>query len=250
MRHFLELSYHGARYAGWQIQPGAPSVQEVVQRQLSLLCRSEVALTGCGRTDAGVHARGYWAHFDHDRPMPRDILFRLNQVLPGDIAVHRLIPVHPDAHARFDAIQRRYCYRIALRKDPFLSDRAWLWPFPQPPDLERLNDAADLLLQYRDFAPFCKSNTDAQTRRCDLRESFWIRSADGRELVYWVTADRFLRGMIRLIVGMCARVAAGKTPLEEVRAALDRQTLLHGSWLIPPQGLTLTEVRYPYIPVS
>lgn len=250
MRYFLELSYHGARYAGWQIQPGAVSVQEVIQGKLSLLCRADLAVTGCGRTDAGVHARGYWAHFDQDKPMPKDLLFRLNRILPEDIAVHRLLPVHPEAHARFDAIQRRYCYRVTLDKNPFLSDRAWQWPFPQPPDLERLNAAASLLLEYREFAPFCKSNTDAQTRICDLRESFWIPSADGRELIYWVTADRFLRGMIRLIVGMCVRVAAGKTSLAEVREALDRQSLLHGSWLIPPQGLTLTGVRYPYIPAS
>jgi tRNA pseudouridine38-40 synthase len=248
MRYFLELSYHGARYAGWQVQPGAVSVQSTLQDALSLLLRKPVGLTGCGRTDAGVHARGYWAHFDHEQPLARDLLYRMNQILPSDIAVQRLLPVHGDAHARFDAIQRRYCYRISQDKDPFLRDRAWQWPFADPPDLERLNSAAALLLQYREFAPFCKSNTDAQTRLCDLRESFWIPAARGRELVYWVTADRFLRGMIRLIVGMCVRVAAGKTDLEEVREALDRQTLLHGSWLVPPEGLTLTEVRYPYIP--
>lgn len=247
MRFFLELSYAGTRYAGWQAQPGASTVQETLEESLFTLLRHRPPVTGCGRTDAGVHARGYFAHFDMAEEPPSDFIYRLNRLLPPDIAVHRLIPVHPEAHARFDAIRRRYCYRITLDKDPFLIHRAWEYPFPGEPDIDLLNEAASLLLHYREFAPFCKTNTDAQTRVCHLKESFWITSADGRQLTYWITSDRFLRGMIRLIVGMCLRVAAGKTRLEEVREALDQQTLLHGSWLIPPDGLTLTGVRYPYL---
>lgn len=247
MRFFLELSYNGARYGGWQRQPNAPSIQATLEDTLSLILRTQQHLTGCGRTDAGVHAQGYFAHLDLESPPPPDLLYRLNRLLPADIAVHAMHPVPIQAHARFDALQRRYRYRILLDKNPFLTDQAWWLPQTEPPDLHKLNEAASLLLRYKDFAPFCKTGTDALTRRCDLRESFWLRSPDGRELVYWVTSDRFLRGMIRLIVGMCLRVSAGKTSLEEVRHALENQQPLPGSESVPPDGLTLMEVRYPYI---
>lgn len=247
MRFFLELSYHGAAYGGWQRQPNSSSVQAAVEDTLSVILRRQALLTGCGRTDAGVHAQGYFAHLDLDQAPPPDLVYRLNRLLPDDIAVHALHPVHAEAHARFDAIQRRYRYRIILGKDPFLPRQAWWLPQAESPDLRKLNEAASLLLRYHDFAPFCKTGTDAHTRHCDLRESFWLRSPDGRELVYWVTSDRFLRGMIRLIVGMCLRVASGKTSLEEVKNALDNQTPLPGSDSVPPDGLTLMEVRYPYL---
>lgn len=247
MRYFLELSYHGARYGGWQRQPNAPSIQETLEDTLAIILRGQVPLTGCGRTDAGVHAQGYFAHLDLETTPPPDLIYRLNRLLPEDIAVQALHRVPEQAHARFDAFQRRYRYRILLGKDPFLHNQAWWLPQATPPDLAKLNQAASLLLEYKDFAPFCKTGTDATTRRCDLRESFWLRSPDGRELVYWVTSDRFLRGMIRLIVGMCLRVAAGKTTLEEVRRALETQQPLPGSESVPPDGLTLMEVRYPYL---
>jgi len=247
MRFFLELSYNGARYGGWQRQPNAPSIQASLEDILAVILRKQVPLTGCGRTDAGVHAKGYFAHLDLDSPPPSDLIYRLNRLLPDDIAVQALHPVHEQAHARFDAIQRRYRYRVLLGKDPFLQGQAWWLPQAEPPDIRKLNEAAALLLRYKDFAPFCKTGTDAITRRCDLRESFWLRSADGTELVYWVTSDRFLRGMIRLIVGMCLRVAAGKTSLEEVRHAMETQQPLPGSESVPPDGLTLMEVRYPYL---
>ncbi|MBP6184880.1 MAG: tRNA pseudouridine(38-40) synthase TruA [Saprospiraceae bacterium] len=247
MRYFIELSYDGTGYGGWQSQPNTNSVQQTLSDVLQVLLRHPVVITGCGRTDAGVHAEGYFAHFDTDRILPKDLRFRLNRLLPPDIAVHRIHSVHQEAHARFDAIQRRYRYRITLQKDPFLTHRAWSYPFPETPDIEVLNQAAQILLNYTEFAPFCKTNSDAQTRICDVRESFWIPSADGRQLIYYITSDRFLRGMIRLVVGMCLRVAAGKTSLDEVRSAMDQQSLLHGSWLVPPDGLTLLDVRYPYL---
>lgn len=247
MRYFIELSYDGTGYGGWQSQPNTNSVQQTLSDVLQVLLRHPVVITGCGRTDAGVHAEGYFAHFDTDRILPKDLRFRLNRLLPPDIAVHCIHSVHQEAHARFDAIQRRYRYRITLQKDPFLTHRAWSYPFPETPDIEVLNQAAQILLNYTEFAPFCKTNSDAQTRICDVRESFWIPSADGRQLIYYITSDRFLRGMIRLVVGMCLRVAAGKTSLDEVRSAMDQQSLLHGSWLVPPDGLTLLDVRYPYL---
>lgn len=247
MRYFLELSYIGTGYSGWQVQPGDPSVQATLQDILALLFRREVPLTGCGRTDAGVHARGYMAHLDWDGPLPEHFLHRLNQLLPATVAVHRIIPVHEDAHARFDAVSRTYRYRLHLDKNPVGAPLSWHFPYAHRPDPERLNAAATLLLNYRDFAPFCKTGTDARTRICHLGESFWTTDRTGRQYTYRITADRFLRGMIRLIVGMCLRVSEGKTTLEDVKTALDHQVLLEGSWSVPPDGLMLEGIRYPYL---
>lgn len=247
MRYFLELDYDGTAYKGWQSQPNGETVQETIERAMKILLSRQIVLTGCGRTDAGVHARGYYAHFDLDAPMPDQFPYRLNSLLPDDIAIRKIFPVHPEAHTRFDAIQRRYRYTITIGKQPLMRHHAWQYPFRGTPDMHLLNKAANLLIKYHEFAPFCKTNTDAFTRICNLQESFWIASEDGQVLHYWVTSDRFLRGMIRLIVGMCLRVAAGKTTLEEVAYALDHQAPLHGSWMIPPQGLMLTGVKYPYL---
>lgn len=247
MRYFMRFSYDGTAYGGWQRQPNTRSIQEVLEDTCTTLLRETISMTGCGRTDAGVHAEGFYAHFDAGKKLSDSLPGRLNRMLPPDIVIQEIRPVHDEAHARFDAIQRGYRYRITLTKDPFLRHFAWQYPFPGSPDVDKLNAAAALLLQYNDFSPFCKTNTDAATRRCDLRESFWVRSHQGHLLEYHVTSDRFLRGMIRLIVGMCIRVAAGKTSLSEVQHALDTQTLLHGSWTVPPLGLTLREVRYPYL---
>lgn len=247
MRYFLELDFDGTAYQGWQSQPNGETVQETIERAMQILLSSPIALTGCGRTDAGVHASGYYAHFDLEASIPDQFLYRLNSLLPNDIAIHNVIPVHSEAHARFDAILRRYRYTITIGKQPLLRHHAWQYPFSGTPDIKLLNKAANLLTKYDEFTPFCKTNTDALTRICNLQESFWIASEDERVLHYWVTSDRFLRGMIRLIVGMCLRVAAGKTSLDEVAYALDHQAPLHGSWMIPPQGLMLTGVKYPYL---
>jgi tRNA pseudouridine38-40 synthase len=246
MRYFIKLSYNGTQYAGWQRQPNAIAVQEILEKNLSLVLREKIQLTGCGRTDTGVHAKGYFAHFDSENLPGLPLIDRINRMLPADISISNIYLVPNEAHARFDAIQRRYRYKVSLKKNPFESEFSWEYPFSAPPDLTKLNEAASVLLAYRDFGPFCKSNTDALTRTCDLRESFWTYNAADQMLTYQVTSDRFLRGMIRLIVGMCIRVSAGKTDLDEVRFALDHQSILHGSWLVPPQGLTLLDVRYPY----
>lgn len=246
MRYFIKLSYNGTKYAGWQRQPNAMTVQEILETNFSKVLREKIQLTGCGRTDTGVHARGYFAHFDSENLGGMLLIDRINRMLPDDISISDIYPVAEEAHARFDAIQRRYRYKVSLQKNPFESEFSWQYPFSEVPDLKKLNEAASILLDYKDFSPFCKTNTDALTRTCDLRESFWTYNPADQTLVYQVTSDRFLRGMIRLIVGMCIRVSAGKTDLEEVRLALENQTILHGSWLVPPQGLTLLDVRYPY----
>ncbi|MCF8237466.1 MAG: tRNA pseudouridine(38-40) synthase TruA [Saprospiraceae bacterium] len=248
MRYFLQLSYNGAAYSGWQSQPNGTGIQAVIQDQLHTLFRQPVEIVGCGRTDAGVHATGFFAHFDWPEAFPEHFHVRLNKLLPPDIAVQGIHPVHVDAHARFDARQRRYRYQLHLDKDPLTGGQSWFYPYGHQPDIHKLNEAAQLLLNYGEFAPFCKSGTDAMTRKCQVSESFWVVDRSGNKLTYWITSDRFLRGMIRLIVGMCLRVSEGKLDVKDVKKALDDQSLLEGSWSVPADGLTLHEVKYPYLP--
>lgn len=247
MRYFLQLSYNGDAYSGWQSQPNGTGIQAVIEDNMQTLLRNRVEIVGCGRTDAGVHATGFYAHFDWTGELPEYFFIRLNKLLPSDIAIQAIHPVHPEAHARFDARQRRYKYQIHLTKDPLAGAQSWFYPYGHKPDLQIMNKAAKLLLQYGEFAPFCKSKTDAMTRKCHLTESFWVSDRSGTKLTYWVTSDRFLRGMIRLIVGMCLKVSEGKIALDDVKRALDEQRLLDGSWSVPSDGLTLCEVKYPYI---
>ncbi len=245
MRYFLHLAYNGTRYYGWQRQPNAVSVQETLEDALSTILNSPVEITGCGRTDTGVHARQYYAHFDFEGDFPEAFLRRLNKFLPPEIAVYELLPVAEDAHARYDAIHRAYEYHLTFSKDPFRVETRYFYPFPVRLQLDAMNEAAALLLEYDHFFTFCKSDTDVRTMRCDLRRSEWLPVAGG--LVYHIAADRFLRGMVRLIVGMCLHVGSGKTRLEEVRWAMDHQERLPQAQSAPPQGLFLTEVKYPYI---
>jgi len=245
MRYFLHLAYNGTRYYGWQRQPSAVSVQETLEDALSTILNSPLEITGCGRTDTGVHARQYYAHFDFEGDFPEAFLRRLNKFLPPDIAVYELLPVADDAHARYDAIHRAYEYHLTFSKDPFRVETRYFYPFPVRLQLDAMNEAAALLLEYENFFPFCKSDTDVRTLRCDLRRSEWLPMPGG--LVYHIAADRFLRGMVRLIVGMCLLVGSGKTRLEEVRQAMDQQERLPQAQSAPPQGLFLTEVKYPYI---
>jgi len=246
MRYFLELAYHGAPYHGWQRQPHSPSVQQTLEECLSMLLRQPIEVTGCGRTDTGVHASQFFLHFDFDSDFPAHFLRRLNKVLPGDIAVARLLEVAPGAHARFDATRRSYRYDLSFRKDPFRRQSVYYYPYPQRPDFARLQSAARLLTAYEHFFPFCRSNSDAKTMRCDLRRAEWERVSQD-DWSFHVSADRFLRGMVRLMVGMCLNAGTGQVALEEVREALERQQRLEKAWSAPPEGLFLTEVVYPYV---
>ncbi|NUO02773.1 MAG: tRNA pseudouridine synthase A [Saprospiraceae bacterium] len=246
MRYFAELSYQGTHYFGWQKQPGQISVQATLEQAFSTILRTPVAMTGCGRTDTGVHARQYFAHFDSDNVLLPALERRLNQYLPRDIAIHRIIPVHPEAHARFDAFQRSYEYHLSFRKIPFEQETCYWYGHTALPDRDRVQAAAALLMNYREFFPFCKSEASAKTMHCDLTRAEWVFDDDAGRWVLHLTANRFLRGMVRLIVGMCLNVGLGKSSLDEVRYALDTQTLLKKSQSAPPQGLFLTEVLYPY----
>lgn len=244
MRYFAELAYNGARYKGWQRQPQAPSVQQTIEETLSLLLRTPVAVTGCGRTDAGVHASQYFLHFDFEGIFPRNFLSRLNKVLPPDISFYRIFEVSEEAHARYSAIRRSYTYFLTFRKDPFRQETATFYPYPQQPAFERMQAAAQLLLNYSDFTPFCRSNTDALTRRCAISRAEWVAAADN-EWQFHISSDRFLRGMVRLIVGMCLNVGRDRLSLEEVKTAMEEQRLLNRAESAPPEGLFLSEIVYP-----
>jgi tRNA pseudouridine38-40 synthase len=246
MRYFLILAYRGTRYAGWQRQTNALSVQEEVERALSTLLRCSIEVVGCGRTDAGVHARYYVAHFDAEQPLPTTFLHNINGILPEDIAVHSVKAMHAGAHARFDAVERHYHYYIALRKDPFARQLSWFYPKAERLNIAALQAVADLLPQYDAFLPFCKTDGGNEHYRCQVYKARWQTCADNSRLVFHIAANRFLRGMVRLIVGTCMAVGQGSLTLEAVRLALDQQRPLPKSLSAPPEGLMLTDVRYPY----
>ncbi len=241
------MAYNGAAYNGWQLQPGESTVQLVLEDAFSTILGQELELSGCGRTDAGVHASQYFAHFNTSKEFPEGFLRRLNKYLPRDIAVSRIFPVHWDAHARFDAYFRSYAYFLSFKKDPFHLDTCYYYPYQALPHQEQMQAAAALLLNYHAFFPFCKSGHNAKTMLCRLYRSEWEFFEEDQTAVYHIAANRFLRGMVRLIVGMCLEVGAGKMTLEEVQTALDRQERLPKSISVPPQGLFLTEVRYPFL---
>ena len=250
-RYFLHLAYNGAAYHGWQRQPNAGSVQQTLEEVLSRILSEPVGVTGCGRTDAGVHASKYVAHFDTSRAVPLDFGHRLNRLLPADIAIRSIEPMGPapeegvhGQHARFSAKHRAYRYDVIADKDPYRAALAWHYHAFAKLDVDRLNETAAMLMAYQEFAPFCKSKSDAKTMRCELRESRWVLAEGGRELRYYIGADRFLRGMVRLVVGACVQVSIGEMGLEEVRDAMIAQEPLRKPLSVPACGLFLTEVRY------
>lgn len=247
MRYFLHLSYHGGSYAGWQRQPNALSVQETLEKALSTLLRQTIEVTGCGRTDTGVHARNYVAHFDGpDEPMPPTFLRSINSMLPFDIAVYNVQAMHPEAHARFDAYERSYTYRISTRKDPFTRDTAWAAPRAYDLNLEAMQAVANLLPQYEAFATFCKTGSDARHFRCKLTEACWEQDPENHLLLFHITANRFLRGMVRLTVGACVLAGYGQITPGDVRQVLEEQTPIKGSLSVPAHGLFFEGARYPY----
>lgn len=240
MRFLIKLAYKGSKYHGWQVQENAPSVQVFIDRALSVISGFEIQTTGCGRTDTGVHATNFYAHFDSETTPPANIVFRLNALLPPDIVVYSIFSVPSTFSARFDAISRSYQYRIAMGRNPFLNDTVYF--FFQPLDIEAMNRAAALLLNYSDFGCFCKSNAGNHTNICRITEAEWDKS--GELLVFHITANRFLRGMVRAIVGTLLEVGLGKmsqTAFEEILKSNNRQM---AGPSVPPQGLFLTEVKY------
>ncbi len=244
MRYFAELSYKGTHYFGWQRQAAQLSVQQVIEESLYTALRLPIQVTGCGRTDTGVHARQYFLHFDMDQKLPEGFLRRINRLLPDDIAIHRFLPVSVEAHARYDATQRSYTYHLVCHKAPFKIETAYHFPFCKTLNIKELQKAAQLLLDYEDFYPFCKSNSDVQHTRCDLADCRWAINEEQETMDFHISANRFLRGMVRLVVGMCLNVGLGKTKIEAVQRALEKRERLPQSWSVPPQGLFLQKVTY------
>ncbi len=245
-RYFLELAYNGTAYHGWQVQNNAVSVQEKLNKVLSTLCRTEVETTGCGRTDTGVHAKQLFAHVDVsdnvDVLSPR-FLQSLNALLPYDIVVKRFFKVQNDAHARFDATLRSYEYHIHFSKDPFLHNLSWLQR--DIPDIQLMNAAAAILMEYRDFSCFSKSNTQTFTNNCVITRAEWLNSDKG--IVFHISADRFLRNMVRAIVGTLMRIGRREIMVEDIRAVIESKDRSSAGESVPACGLYLTEVKYPYL---
>ena len=244
MRYFLELAYNGTRFCGWQRQPNAPSVQQTIEDVFSMMLRQSIEITGCGRTDTGVHARQYFAHFDFDLDFPKNFLERADKLVGNDIALRKIIPVADAAHARFEATSRSYQYIISFQKSPFFTETEWFFTNGSRLDKEKMQEAAELLRGYSEFAPFCKTHSDAQTMRCNITQSMWIFSDDGA--LFNITANRFLRGMVRLIVGACVNVGLGQLSLDDVKEALETQQPLKKSYSVPPTGLFLMDIKYPF----
>ena len=244
MRYAIELSYDGGAYCGWQRQTDAATVQESLEKALSTLLRQSTEVVGAGRTDTGVSASYYVAHFDSCQSVDCDHLkYKLNLILPHDIAVFAIRAVRDDFHARFDAVEREYTYYISQRKNPFRRHSAWQYYVPL--DVERMNEAAKALLEWDDFTSFAKLNSNNKTNICDVRWAEWRRDAEDESLlVFTIRADRFLRNMIRALVGTLVDVGRGKLSVEEFRNILHAKDLSLSSSSAPAQGLFLSNVRY------
>jgi tRNA pseudouridine38-40 synthase len=240
-RYFLELSYKGTAYSGFQIQDTGNTIQSEVTKALQTIFRQPFELTGSSRTDAGVHAQQNYFHFDTNLELNNKNCYALNAVLPKDIAVHRIALVADDAHSRFQAISRSYRYSMHASKDPFLTETAWLYPFPLQKDA--LDQAAAILMEYTDFTSFSKRNTQVNNFNCQLSKSEWIEK-DGI-LVYEVTANRFLRGMIRGLVATMLKTGRGTLTLQGFRNILEALDCSKADFSAPAHGLCLMQVNYP-----
>lgn len=242
MRYFIELSYDGTNYHGWQKQPNAISVQEVLEKGLSTILSQTIVVMGAGRTDAGVHAKQLFAHFDTDAIFENDKLqYQLNSLLPKDVAIHSIFKVVPDTHARFHALSRAYLYRIALQKSPFNVGQAYF--LKQSLDIEKLKEATKILFDYKDFQCFSKTHTDVKTYNCTMMQAEW--SVVGDEIHFTIKADRFLRNMVRAIVGTLINIGIGKLDVKDMHAIIKSKSRAEAGYSVPAHGLYLIEVAYP-----
>lgn len=242
MRYFIELQYEGASYCGWQRQPDQPTVQGVIEDALSKLLRQPIEIVGAGRTDTGVNASFYVAHFDILESIDEGyIAHKLNAMLPHDIAIKRIYPVADDLHARFDAVEREYTYFLSPVKAPFRRHSAWICYYTL--DVERMNEAAKVLLKEEDFTTFAKLNSNNKTNICHITYAKWEVEEDGT-LRFTIRADRFLRNMVRAIVGTLVDVGRGRYTVEEFRGIVEARDLSLSSSGAPAQGLFLSSVKY------
>lgn len=243
MRYFAEIKYDGTNYHGWQFQPNAITVQEVITKELNKLKLSidDLSITGCGRTDTGVHASEYYFHFDVEKEFDTALIsFKLNHMLPDDISVRRIFAVESDLHARFSAVSRTYHYYIHFEKDPF--DRYHSYYYTKELDIERMNAACDLLKKYTDFTSFSKVNTDTKTNLCVIQEAYW-KLSEG-QIVFTIKANRFLRNMVRAVVGTMLEIGEHKITLEDFEEVIKAKDRGKAGKSVPGHGLFLAKIEY------
>lgn len=242
MRYFIELSYNGRAYHGWQNQPNALTVQEVIENALSKLLKEEVSIVGAGRTDTGVHALQMFAHFDHENEIECDqLIFKLNAFLPKDISIQNIFQVEKDAHARFDAISRTYVYKLTFLKNAFSYNNTHY--VKQQLDIDKMNQASELLFQYNNFKCFSRSNTDVKTYNCEIKNAVWKMKND--EFIFTIKADRFLRNMVRAIVGTFIEIGLGKIKIEQLKTIIESQNRTNAGASAPAHALYLAKIEYP-----
>ena len=243
MRYCIEFSYSGKNYFGYQIQPNQISVQEVLENALSTILREKIKTTGAGRTDTGVHAKKIFAHFDTEKSLPENLTYQLNSFLPSDISISRIFEVRNDFHARFDATFRTYEYYITLEKNPFTQESSWqIWK--RDLDVNQMNEACEILFEYKDFTSFSKLHTDNKTNNCKIYKAFWEQN--GAELKFTISADRFLRNMVRAIVGTMVEIGNGKIEAQDLRKIIEAKKRSSAGTSAPAQGLFLVDVGYEF----
>ncbi|MCQ9640099.1 tRNA pseudouridine(38-40) synthase TruA [Chryseobacterium sp. WG14] len=243
LRYFIEFSYNGKNYFGYQIQPDAISVQEELEKALSTILREEIKTTGAGRTDTGVHAKKIFAHFDTEQELNDQFPRRLNGFLPPDISIKKIFRVKDDFHARFDATYRTYEYYISLEKNPFTQESAWQH-WKRSLDIDKMNEACKILFEYEDFTSFAKLKTDNKTNICKMYKAEWEQ--EGSELKFTVSANRFLRNMVRAIVGTMVEIGVGKLKPEDLRKVIEDKNRNAAGTSAPAHGLYLVDVGYEF----
>jgi tRNA pseudouridine38-40 synthase len=241
LRYFIELSYKGTNYHGWQIQPDASSVQEEITKALATILQEKILLVGAGRTDAGVHASQMFAHVDTVKKLSNNYVHKLNAILPNDIVIKSIKEVSDDTHARFDAVSRTYEYKILLGRDPFLLETTWQL-HQKNLQIEKMNEAANLLFKYEDFESFSKVKTDVNTFNCTIMKAVW--TLEDKHLIFHIKANRFLRNMVRAVVGTLLEVGLGKKTVEDFRKIIESKKRSEAGLSVPAKGLFLTEVCY------
>lgn len=245
-RYFIEIFYKGTNYSGFQIQRNANSIQAEIEKSLNIFFKEQFSLTGSSRTDAGVHALSNYFHLDsmsfalYSPERLKKIIYNLNAILPGDIVIKSIYQVADDAHCRFDAVSREYKYYIYQHKDPFQSDRAYYFPYKL--DINKLNEAATAILSYHDFTSFSKRNTQVNSFNCNILKSEW--AMEQSLLVYKVISNRFLRGMVKGLVGTMLKVGTGKTSIDQFRTIIESRDCTNVIFSVPPQGLFLVNIQY------
>ena len=241
----MKLSYNGAPFHGWQVQPNAVSVQSTIEEALSTVLRENISIVGAGRTDTGVNAHQMYAHFDYDKEIPDfgKLINSLNRLVGKDIAIYDIIKVADDAHARFDATARTYKYFVTHQKSPFLYPLSW--HCPQSLDYEKMNEACEVLKRHIDFTSFSKLHTDVKTNNCRIDYAHWQK--EGEMMVFTITADRFLRNMVRAVVGTLVEVGRGKISVDEFEQIILKKDRCSAGTSMPPQALFLWKVNYDYI---